>query len=271
MVVADKKARSSTGAVQGDPAETKFLKSMPWILDAIEQEPDTLMKSLQFEASRFKELARQPTFSLLAVLRDTKPRHLQELILSVRCQSYESWQLVLVDDGSRSREHLEIAGTWASQDSRIRLRRLEWPVGPSRSKNLAIEESTGDFLILVDGDGVLHPMALGVMARHINDDPQVNFVFSNEAEINSHSTSLGNFLLKPPLDLFTLLRISYVSRLFAVERGLLRGPELRCEAFHQAYDGIEEHDLLIRLASLGPWCLDTRLCSLTTAEPVQGQ
>ena len=247
MVVADKKARSSTGAVQGDPAETKFLRSMPWILDAIEQEPDTLMKSLQFEASRFKELARQPTFSLLAVLRDTKPRHLQELILSVRCQSYESWQLVLVDDGSRSREHLEIAGTWASQDSRIRLRCLEWPVGPSRSKNLAIEESTGDFLILVDGDGVLHPMALGVMARHINDDPQVNFVFSNEAEINSHSTSLGNFLLKPPLDLFTLLRISYVSRLFAVERGLLRGPELRCEAFHQAYDGIEEHDLLIRL------------------------
>ena len=89
------------------------------------------------------------------------------------------------------------------------------------ARNVAVAKSTGDFLIVTDGDGVLHPMALGVFARHINDAPKVNFLFANEAEINLISSELTNFLMKPPFDLFTLLRVPYIGRIYAMKRDLV--------------------------------------------------
>ena len=195
-----------TAMITDDTEEKYFLRSTPWILDAHPQSPDPLTNALRYESSRFKELPQQPWFSLLTVLRDTRSQHLSQLILSLRCQSYQNWELLLIDDGSKSRKHLDIARCWAERDRRISLKCLESPLGPSRAKNLAVEESTGDYLIVTDGDGVLHPMALGVFARHINDNPKVNFVYANEAEIDAGSICLTNFLLKPPFDLFTLLR-----------------------------------------------------------------
>ena len=120
-----------------------------------------------------------------------------------------------------SRASIWISRDWSARDSRIHLITLENPRGPCHAKNVAIEQATGDYLILVDEDGVIHPMALGLLARHLNEDPNVNLVFSNEAEIDQNSTYLANFLRKPPFDLFTLLRVPYLGRLLAVRRRLL--------------------------------------------------
>ena len=203
------------------------------------------------EAARFQELPLRPTFSLLAVLRETASRHLHELILSCRCLSYQDWNLVLVDDGSRAREHLELTRDWSARDSRIHLITLETPRGPCHAKNVAIKKATGDYLIIIDGEGVLHPMALGLFARHLNEDPNVNLVFSNEAEIDRNSTRLTNFLLKPPFDPFTLLRVPYLGRLVAVRRRLLEECTEGGRVFRHEYEGIEEHDLWLRLALSG--------------------
>jgi GT2 family glycosyltransferase len=236
-------------AIVGDTDERRFLQSTPWIIDAHPQGPDALVTALRQQTDRLSELPRQPRFTLLTMLRDCRLQHLKELILSVRCQSYQNWELVLVDDGSTTRKRLEFAQTWADRDERIHVRDIEIPFGPSWAKNLAMEEATGDFLIVTDGDGVLHPMALGVFARHLNEDPNVNFIFANEAEIDHSSTGLTNFLTKPPLDLFTLLRVPYIGRLCAMGRDLVdRATQGGGPIFRDAYDGIEEHDLSLRLA-----------------------
>ncbi len=239
-------------ALLGDGTEEgKYLRSNPWILDANRQDPDALICALRIEAARFQELPLRPTFSLLAVLRETASRYLRELILSCRCLSYQDWNLVLVDDGSRAREHLDLARDWCARDSRIHLITLATPLGPCHAKNVAIEQATGDYLTLVDGEGVLHPMALGLLARHLNEDPNINLVFSNEAEIDRNSTRLGNFLRKPPFDPFTLLRVPYLGRLLAVRRRLLEDCTEGGPVFRHEYEGIEEHDLWLRLALTG--------------------
>ena len=94
-------------------------------------------------------------------------------------------------------------------------------------------------------------MALGLLARHLNEDPNVNLVFSNEAEIDQNSTYLANFLRKPPFDLFTLLRVPYLGRLLAVRRRLLEDCAEGGPVFRHEYAGIEEHDLWLRLALTG--------------------
>lgn len=234
--------------ITGDTEERAFLRSTPWILDAHPQNPDSLSLSLRHESSRLRELPLQPKFSLLTAIRDVNPQHLGQLILSLRCQSYQRWELLLIDDGSKSCKHLPMARRWADRDPRISLKCLEKPVGPSRARNKAAEESTGDYLMITDDDGVFHPMALGIFVRLVNENPNVNFMFANEVEIDSTSTSLTNFVLKPPFDLSTVLRIPYVGRPYAVDRGLLMRATGVGPVFRDEYDGVEEHDLILRLA-----------------------
>ena len=248
MAMVEEKSRKSSPTRVDRDEETAFLNAIPWRLDAHLQSAEILRRTLHSEASRFEELPYQPTFSLVAVLRDPQPEHLHELILSCRCQSYRQWQLVLIDDASQSQAHLEIADFWSRKDCRILLERLSTPLGPSGAKNLAITKVTGDFLVVIDGDGVLHPMALGIFARQLSHNPAVNFIFANEAEIDARSETLSTFLQKPPLDLFTLLRINYVGRLFAVKRDMLERATQGEPAFRAEFDGIEEHDFLLRLA-----------------------
>ena len=232
----------------GDTDETEFLRSTPWIIDAHTQDPDGLITSLRQQAGRFLELPYQPKFTLLVDLRDTLAQHLKELILSVRCQTYANWELVLLDNGSTPNESREIVLSWVDRDKRIQFRNSKMASGSIGAANLAVEESTGDYLVITDGDGVMHPMALGVFARSIIDDPKVNFVFTNEAEIDTLSTCLTNFFVKPPLDIFTLLRVPYIGRLAAMSRELLESAAQGSQVFREEYDGIEEHDLWLRLA-----------------------
>ena len=94
-------------------------------------------------------------------------------------------------------------------------------------------------------------MALGLLVRHLNEDSDVNLLFSNEAEIDRNSTRLANFLRKPPFDLFTLLRMPYLGRLLAVRRTSPGGVRRGGTVFRHEYEGIEEHDLWLRLALSG--------------------
>ena len=197
MAKADDGNSDSSVACADRTEEIAFLRAMPWRLAAHTKPAAMLSRTLGQEAGRFEELPYQPTFSLLAVLRDPRPEHLHELILSCRCQSYRQWQLVLIDDASQSEAHLEIASRWVSRDCRIQLEPLSTPLGPSGAKNLAAQMATGDFLVVIDGDGLLHPMALGIFARHLSDSPGTNLIFSNEAEIDARSSS-GRFPCETP-------------------------------------------------------------------------
>ncbi|CAN5852261.1 hypothetical protein BH23PLA1_BH23PLA1_02350 [soil metagenome] len=231
-----------------EPQETRFLKSIPWVIDAGQQVPSWLLKGLKLEAARLAELPRQMHFSLLTPMWNTPPRLLEELILSVRCQSWVRWELLLVDDGSRKRDHLEVARKWADRDGRIKLYELEENQGISGARNHAIEHSCGDFLAVLDHDDLLHPAALGVFARHLNLRPETNLIFSNEVKIDEASGRVSRYTTKPPFDLFTLLRVNYVCHFTAVGRELLLSAARDGRVFRSEYDGVEDHDLFLRLA-----------------------
>lgn len=238
-------------AIAGDSAESRFLRRIPWVLDAGQQPVDWLIRSLRMEAERFAEFPRPARFSLLTPMWKTPPRLLDELVLSVRCQSYQDWELLLVDDASPVRDHIETARAWAARDPRIRLFELDQNRGISGARNHAIEHATGDYLAVLDHDDLLHPSALGVFARHIQTDPEVNFLFSNECKITEDSTELAHYLTKPPFDRFTLLRNNYICHFTAIRRDLLDAAAVDGRWFRGEYDGCEDHDLFLRIALSG--------------------
>ena len=140
--------------------EAKLIKSVPWYLGSPLELAD-LLRGLQLEASRFCELPHQSRFSLIAPLLNTPPRFLNDLILSVRCQSWFRWELILIDDGSDRREHLPVAARWAEEDDRIRFLTMDRRRGRVAAKNAALEAAAGDFVCMLDDTALLHPSAPG--------------------------------------------------------------------------------------------------------------
>lgn len=83
---------------------------------------------------------------------------LDRSITSVRNQTYENWELLIVDDGSIDHSR-EIVRNFTAIDSRIKLLCNEHG-GTARARNTAIEVAQGDYFAFLDADDVYHPRYL---------------------------------------------------------------------------------------------------------------
>ena len=79
-------------------------------------------------------------------------RYLKESIESVIAQSYENWELLIVDDGSKDMS-VSIIESYVEKDSRIRLYKNESEEhGPGVARNCGIEQIRGKYTYFMDAD-----------------------------------------------------------------------------------------------------------------------
>ncbi len=76
--------------------------------------------------------------------------YLETCVLSVRSQSFDSWELLLVDDGSTDASP-GLCDQWAARDPRIRALHQR-NGGVSAARNAGIAEACGEWLSFVDAD-----------------------------------------------------------------------------------------------------------------------
>jgi glycosyltransferase involved in cell wall biosynthesis len=85
-------------------------------------------------------------------------QYLPACIESVLKQTYSDWELLLVDDGSTDGS-AQVCDEYARQDSRICVFHKE-NGGVCSARNLAIDNMTGEFCIMLDSDDLIHPLLL---------------------------------------------------------------------------------------------------------------
>lgn len=78
-------------------------------------------------------------------------RYIEQTILSVLGQSYQNWEMLLVDDCSRDHS-AEIIKNYTDKDSRIKYHRLEENSGAAVARNTAINIAKGEYLAFLDSD-----------------------------------------------------------------------------------------------------------------------
>ena len=79
-------------------------------------------------------------------------KYLKESIESVISQTYKSWELLIVDDGSRDNS-VSIIEAYVKKDSRIRLYKNESEEhGPGVARNCGIELISGKYTYFIDSD-----------------------------------------------------------------------------------------------------------------------
>ena len=75
---------------------------------------------------------------------------------SIRAQTFKDFELLCIDDASTD-STWAILEEYAAKDNRIRLFRQEKNQGLSVSRNLAIKEAKGEYLLMLDGDDLFAP------------------------------------------------------------------------------------------------------------------
>lgn len=85
-------------------------------------------------------------------------KFISSMIDSVLVQTYQDWELILVDDGSKDAS-AEICKEYAAKDTRIRVIH-QHNRGPAQARNRALRESKGDFITFADSDDWLEPTFL---------------------------------------------------------------------------------------------------------------
>lgn len=82
----------------------------------------------------------------------------EECIRSVQNQTYQQFEILLIDDGSTDRS-VEICTDLAARDSRIRLF-TGTHTGVSGTRNIGLDTANGDYVFFLDSDDIIHPQLL---------------------------------------------------------------------------------------------------------------
>lgn len=116
-----------------------------------------------------------PTFNRAHLL----PRAIQ----SVNAQSFENWELVIVDDGSRDNT-FDIVRPLALVDPRIRYHYAA-NRGLAGARNIGIQLSEGEWITFLDSDDEYLPNHLQTRAEYIHQHPAAEFLHGGVEVIGS--------------------------------------------------------------------------------------
>lgn len=100
---------------------------------------------------------------------------IQETADSIFAQTFENWEWIIVDDGSTDNSWEKLKG-YAQKDSRVKVfRRDREPKGAAACRNIAIEKSTGEYLLFIDTDDIMASFCLEQRASAAKNNPEVDF------------------------------------------------------------------------------------------------
>ena len=98
----------------------------------------------------------------------------RQAVLSILSQTYETWTLLLIDDGSTDGTLRAVEDL--SADERIRVLSDGRSLGLAARLNQAIELSTGTYLARMDGDDIAYPERLELQVHWLEAHPDIDLL-----------------------------------------------------------------------------------------------
>lgn len=114
-------------------------------------------------------------------------KYISMAVNSVLAQSYENWELIIIDDGSKdnSWEYLT-----SLQDPRINVSRHE-NKGAHATINEGLNKATGDFLTILNSDDMYASNRFEIFLNYLNNNPEISLVCSYIQIIDDKGKKLG--------------------------------------------------------------------------------
>ena len=185
-------------------------------------------------------------------------RYLHDALASVRDQTYQVWECIVVDDASTD-ETAEVAQRWAKSDGRFRLVQHYINKGVSASRNRGIAEARGDFIQFLDADDRLLTEKIVRHVRFLEEHPDTGVVYSegwffrdaNPERLtpSMHGTLSRSIMARVNGDAWE--KLQHYNILPTPCALLRRGVVERAGGFTETSAGFEDWDFWLRCAASG--------------------
>jgi glycosyltransferase involved in cell wall biosynthesis len=117
-------------------------------------------------------------------------KHIDESILSVLNQTFEGFELIVVDDCSTDNT-ADIVSRYVDRDSRVALLSNPTNLQPALSRNRALEIAKGKYVAILDSDDVALPGRFRDQYDYLEQHPDVALVGCAAEIVDDHGKVLG--------------------------------------------------------------------------------
>jgi O-antigen biosynthesis protein len=215
----------------GDQTYQKWIN----LYDTLTNESRARMRSL------INNFSSKPIVSIILPTYNSNPEWLIKAIESVRHQIYPNWELCIADDASTHPDVRPILDRYAREDSRIKVTFRKKNGHISETSNTALNLASGDWIALLDHDDLLSEHALFWVVKAINENPNVQLIYSDEDKIDEKDVRKEPYFKSDwNVDLF------YSHNMFS-HLGIYRASLVKkIGGFRVGFEGSQDYDLALR-------------------------
>lgn len=189
-----------------------------------------------------EELAYQPFFSVVIPVYNVEDQMLRACIDSVLGQTYKNFEIILVDDASTQESVRKTLGKYEGRDG-IAIIYREENGNISRATNDGIKAAKGEFVALCDCDDLYAPNALYEIAKKLNEDSALDYIYTDEDKISEDGKVRRDPFFKPDWSPETFMSYMYTCHISVFRRTVLE----EVSGLRPGFEGSQDYDLVLRV------------------------
>lgn len=206
------------------------------------------------------ETKSEPRVSVLMTVFNQKKSYFEKAVESILDQTYQNFELLLVDDGSTSQECLDLIDFYLQKDSRIKLIRNSQNMGIIKSRNKGLLRATGKYVAILDSDDIAEKNRLEMQCDFMEKNPTYALCASWTQIIDEQGTISGK--KKGPTDYAAIKNNILSYNFFTHSTCFFRKDALEKTGFYNEKSlKCEDYDLILRIIAKFPtYILPECLC-----------
>lgn len=199
---------------------------------------DQWIKENERDSLKTNVLSYSPLITVIVPVYHALGRHLVTCIESVRAQTYQNWELWLIGDvpaGAKGKNKLK-----AYEDVE------NIHIDSGITANDGIRHAKGEFIAFMDCDDVIASNALYEFAEKLNENPEYDFIYSDEDQLSRNGEKRHTPFFKPDWSPDTFMDMMYTGHLALYRKDIVD----KTGGFRPEFGGSQDYDLTLRFMEL---------------------
>ena len=168
-----------------------------------------------------------------------RPAALEIVLKSVEIQSQLPYEVIIADDGSNEETH-KLIEEFASKSKNNLIHSFQEDKGfrAARSRNKAISKASGDYIIMIDGDMILHKEFIydhfkNAQIGYFTQGSRVLLSDKRTREVLENNKFVSNFLETGLINRKNAIHSNILSKMFTINKNYLKGIKTCNVAFYK--------------------------------------
>lgn len=188
-----------------------------------------------------EKLEYTPLISIVVPVYNVIDEQLIECINSVINQTYDNWELCLVDDASTWKSVVKVLKKYES-NPKINVIYRQENGHISHATNDGIKVAKGDFIGFLDCDDILAPNAIYEVTKKLNEDKMYDFIYSDEDKLTADGLHRHSPFFKPDWSPDTFMSLMYTCHFSVYRKKIID----EIGGLRTEYNGAQDYDFTLR-------------------------